>query len=253
MLYCPRPSLRTMRTRSAAFLAPSFSMMRARCTSMVRGLMPRWRPASLLEAPPAICAEHLALAPCQQLAAGKLRHQTRGLIVRGALHPGRNGLAHLRDHSVGIERLLDEVERAVLDRRDGSRNIALPGDDEDRRGIGLGLEILQDLQSRRARQVHVKQNASGHALPRRGKKTVPLQKACHVEAFDLNTAESRSSAAGSSSTMNISSGERPLETYRPPRICTQTFDESCSPINTYHKMPTVVEKYVQTSAGDLYS
>ena len=26
-----------MRTRSAAFLAPSFSMMRARCTSMVRG------------------------------------------------------------------------------------------------------------------------------------------------------------------------------------------------------------------------
>ena len=52
--YWPRPSSYTMRTRSAAFLAPSFSMIRARCTSMVRGLIPSWRPASLLEAPATI-------------------------------------------------------------------------------------------------------------------------------------------------------------------------------------------------------
>ena len=48
-LQARRPSVSTMRTRSAAFLAPSFSMMRARCTSMVRGEMPSSRPACLLE------------------------------------------------------------------------------------------------------------------------------------------------------------------------------------------------------------
>ena len=57
-----RPSFRlagplsTMRTRSATLRASSFSIMRARCTSIVRGLIPSRRPASLLEAPLAIYA-----------------------------------------------------------------------------------------------------------------------------------------------------------------------------------------------------
>lgn len=48
----PRSS--TIRTRSAALRAPSFSMIRARWTSTVRGLMPKDRPASLLDAPSVI-------------------------------------------------------------------------------------------------------------------------------------------------------------------------------------------------------
>jgi hypothetical protein len=40
-----------MRASSAVFRASSFSMMRARCTSIVRGEMPRVRPASLFDAP----------------------------------------------------------------------------------------------------------------------------------------------------------------------------------------------------------
>jgi hypothetical protein len=52
----PLLPLRTMRTRSAALRAPILSMMRGRWTSTVRGLMPSRRPASLLEAPPAISA-----------------------------------------------------------------------------------------------------------------------------------------------------------------------------------------------------
>ena len=41
--------VRTIRIRSAVLRAPSFSMTRARCTSMVRGEMPSSRPASLLD------------------------------------------------------------------------------------------------------------------------------------------------------------------------------------------------------------
>ena len=66
-----RPSLSTMRTRSAAFLAPSFSMMRARCTSMVRGEMPSSRPACLFDEPGGDLAEHVALARGQQIVPGK--------------------------------------------------------------------------------------------------------------------------------------------------------------------------------------
>src|ERR1700682_5712601 len=44
-------SPRTLCTRSAVFLAPSFFSRLARWKSTVRGLMPSVRPASLLEAP----------------------------------------------------------------------------------------------------------------------------------------------------------------------------------------------------------
>src|SRR5712671_1952854 len=102
-----RPSLSTMRTRSAAFLAPSFSMMRARCTSIVRGLMPSSRPACLLDDPDAIWPS--TSRPCF------------------------DGFAHPRHHGTGIKRLLDEIKRAVLDRLHRHRNIANARDDEDRR------------------------------------------------------------------------------------------------------------------------
>jgi hypothetical protein len=49
-------SLRILCTRSVTFLAPSFFNRLARWKSMVRGLMPSLRPASLLEAPRLICA-----------------------------------------------------------------------------------------------------------------------------------------------------------------------------------------------------
>src|SRR6202041_591603 len=57
-----RAAVITIRTRSAAFFAPSFFMMLARWSSMVRGLIPKCRPASLLEEPAVNCSSKIGRA-----------------------------------------------------------------------------------------------------------------------------------------------------------------------------------------------
>jgi hypothetical protein len=61
-----------------------------------------------------------------------------------------------------LARLLDEVERAVPDRIDRHGDVALPGDHEDRRRIVLGIELLEDLEPRAARNIDVENNAGGN-------------------------------------------------------------------------------------------
>ena len=67
------------------------------------------------------------------------------LEARGFQRPGRD-----QDQPVGLERLFDEVIGAALDRRDRGFDIAVAGDHHDRQvGIVL-LDLLQQLQARRA-------------------------------------------------------------------------------------------------------
>src|SRR5581483_9925398 len=105
-----------MRIKSAAFLAPSLSMMRARWISIVRGEMPSARPASLLDAPATICSR-------------TSRSRARRRRLRLLAHRRGDRLAHALYHFAAAERLLDEIEGAVLDRLDRHRDVAGAGDD----------------------------------------------------------------------------------------------------------------------------
>jgi hypothetical protein len=72
----------TILTKSAAFLAPSFFMIFARWSSMVRGLMPRLRPAFLVGDAGGELFQRLVLAPGQRLAAGEMQRFDLGAGVR---------------------------------------------------------------------------------------------------------------------------------------------------------------------------
>ncbi len=49
-------------------------------------------------------------------------------------------LLELVEQALGVDRLLEKVERAGLHRLDRSRDVALPGDDDD---LGFGIELLE--------------------------------------------------------------------------------------------------------------
>ena len=49
-------------------------------------------------------------------------------------------LLELVEQPLGVDRLLEEVERAGLDRLDRPRDVALAGDDDD---LGLRVELLE--------------------------------------------------------------------------------------------------------------
>ena len=90
---------------------------------------------------------------------------------------------HARHHGRRIERLLEEIERPILDRLDRHRNIADAGDDEDRRRVLLCVEFLQDIEPRLARHVHVEDHAGRRARLRGGKKRSAFGKAGDLIAF----------------------------------------------------------------------
>jgi len=142
-------------------------MMRARCTSIVRGLIPSCRPASLLEAPPHDLGEHVLLARGQRLAAGEVEGLSLGSLLALLASIGCDRFAHARHHLVAAKRLLDEIERAVPDGINRHRDVALAGHHEGRHRVVAGVEFLEDIEPRLARNVDIKDDACGTACARR--------------------------------------------------------------------------------------
>src|SRR5262245_49037165 len=100
--------------------------------------------------------QHVLLAWSQRLAARKMIAEGLrciGIGLSAAL--GLDRLAHAGHDFGGAKRLFDEVERAVSDRVDRHRDVALAGHDQDRRWIVLGVELLEDIEPGAARNMHV--------------------------------------------------------------------------------------------------
>ena len=144
------PARSTMRIRSAAFLAASLSMMRARCTSTVRGEMPRsrrfpcWKRRS--RSAPALRARARSVARDREIPApeGFLRcgPAARRRWRRGCARPQRR-----------IERLFDEILRTIAYRIDRGRNVVAAQHDQHRRRIMRRVEPLQHVNARATGQV----------------------------------------------------------------------------------------------------
>src|SRR5262249_10939658 len=105
--------------------------------------------------------QHVLLAPRQGLMAGKVKRGGRGdsVWLRAPPRLRLQRLAHAGHDLAAAKRLLDEVERAVLDRVDRHRNVALSGHDEDRHRIILGIELLKNVEAGAARDVDVENDA----------------------------------------------------------------------------------------------
>ena len=58
-----------------------------------------------------------------------------------------------------VERLLDEIEGADLDGRDRHLDVAVPGDQNDRRGEAVGLETVDQFEAGHAGHAHVRHDA----------------------------------------------------------------------------------------------
>src|SRR3954468_20283636 len=91
--------------------------------------------------------EPLAFAPGQWLASRKMQRADLGRgVLRLTARECADCLVQPRDDLATPERLLDEIERAVLDGADSHRVITLPRDHEDGRGVILSTQLLENIQ-----------------------------------------------------------------------------------------------------------
>ena len=117
-------------SRSATVLAFSFSMMLARCASTVLMLMPRSSAICLFRRPATMrsstCASRVVRrdSSASRLAASWCCAERGARLVEHALDQA--------EQLFFLERLLDEVHRALLHRGHRHRHVAVAGDEDDR-------------------------------------------------------------------------------------------------------------------------
>jgi Membrane-associated sensor, integral membrane domain len=121
--------------------------------------------------------QHLTLAARERLAARKVQIGDGLFGAAAAARRCRDRVAHLLHDDAAAERLLDEIKRAMTDRIDRHRNVALRGHDEDRRRVVVGIELLEDIEPGPPGDVNV-ENDAGRRLPsRRGEQRRAIGKA----------------------------------------------------------------------------
>jgi len=102
--------------------------------------------------------QHLALAP------GEARDAAPGVLCSRA-RPSPFGLpgqpAHHRSQElIGVERLLQEIDRSGLHRRDTSVNISVSCDEHHGDELATLVEVAEDLQTIHSRQREIEHQAS---------------------------------------------------------------------------------------------
>src|SRR5277367_5369582 len=102
------------------------------------GADPQMPPGLLVGGSRGELLKHFALPPGQRLAAGEIQRTNVGSGTIGlAAIISLDRLVEARHKLISAKRLLDEIQRAILDRADRHGDVALSGDDEDRRRIVL--------------------------------------------------------------------------------------------------------------------
>ena len=157
-------------------------MMRARCTSMVRGLIPSWRPASLLDAPRAIRSSTSRSRGVSCSSPEKAARMSSPELPRALAAARLDGVAHALHHRVRVEGLLDEVVGALPDGLHGHRDVALAGDHEHGRAV-MGAEFVQHLQAGAPGHVHVQHDDVRRARAGRGQERGAVREGLDLEAL----------------------------------------------------------------------
>ena len=104
--------------------------------------------------------EHLAFAPRERFASGKMQRRDPGCgILRLPARVSHDRFVQPRDDFAAAKRLFDEVERAALDGADRHGDIALSGDHENRRRIILAVKFLEDIETGLTGDMHIEQDA----------------------------------------------------------------------------------------------
>ena len=105
-------------------------------------------------------------------ALGELLHAARGVGLEQAFVAGLalelQALFDQAQHVALAERLLDEVHRALLQRRHRHRHVAVPGDEDHRQTATPAAEFLEQLEAAHARHAHIEHDATDHVGRARG-------------------------------------------------------------------------------------
>ena len=87
------------------------------------------------------------------------------------------------DQHLIVERLGQELGRAGLHRTHGHRNVAVPGDEDDRESDACFRKLLLKRESAHAGQPHVEHEAAGCVRPRRLREFLCRGEKAHVVAY----------------------------------------------------------------------
>ena len=110
--------------------------------------------------------QNLSLAHRQSLTAGEFRSEDFAIgAVQAMPRPGGDDVADSIHDGAGRERLLDEIEGAVPDRLDHSRNAAPARHGNDGRGIIVSADFFENVRPRTAGHENIENNA-GRRRPR---------------------------------------------------------------------------------------
>jgi len=133
---------------------------------MVRGLIPRCRPASLLEAPDENCSSTSRSRRVKGSRPKVKRGNFGDMVRRLAALERSDRLLHSGDDFLAAKRLLNEIKRAVLDGVDRHGDITLARHHEDRCRIVLTVKLFENIEPRSAGDVHIQQDANRTAASR---------------------------------------------------------------------------------------
>ena len=192
---------------------------------MVRGLIRSVRAGFLVGGGGGDLRQHLAFAWRQPVAAGGRPGDRHGVFMQPKARIVGHIVCHVvrsitcriarlhhfanRARIVAVERLLDHVSRAGLDRGYGRRNVGLARDTNDGRAIVRGADLAQDVEPGFSGETLIEDDASGISRVRDSEKILAALEHDNLIAFQRGTPwQSASRTEKSSSTMTISPARR---------------------------------------------
>src|SRR6267378_2054868 len=112
----------------------------------------------LLGSPAATSSSTSRSRECQQRRARLQLSALQTLFMRGVI-PMQRSLDTVEQHLLA-QRLLDKIESARLDRRDGERNRAMAGNEDHRDPPTANIQLLLELKARHLRHLYIEQQAT---------------------------------------------------------------------------------------------
>ncbi len=157
------PSRAAMFTRSANESAFILRITLPRWAFTVISLMPRVLPTCLFNMPDTTSTKDVSLASTERLVAFAQRGQL-SLLRQGGLAP-RQRLANGAEQDLVVEGLGEELDGARLHGLNRHRDVAMPGDEDDRHVEPVCCELLLEVEPVLTREADVEHQAAWHSGP----------------------------------------------------------------------------------------
>jgi len=171
-------------------------MICARCTSIVRGLSPRWAAASLLDEALAISASTSRSRCVNRRQPGKSVAMMGAAASCCCRRLQASMISRRRAGSASGSNGFWTTSKAPIFVASTARGGGSGGHDDDRRGIVWGIEVSQNVKSRPARHVDIEKNTGRRPRPRHRGEGLIVAEAGHAITVGLQRAGDEIAQAG---------------------------------------------------------